>query len=340
MHVPPIAETRAGRGLMRRWKAPAGAEQEYAMWSILTVTIPVFAVIVVGYVAGRVRLVGERGGTGLMDYVFAIALPALIVESLSTSTMPDDNPWGYWLAYFGGVLLVWTVGMVVAGRYFDLSRREAAIHGFTAAQSNTILVGMPIILQAYGREAATPFFLLIAVHLPVMMAVATTMIEGKQEGVGWLQAAVTLLKTLLSHPILIALAVGLGLRFTGLVPTGFVVGVLKSLGDTAVPCSLIALGLSLARFGIAGDLRPAIFLSVLKLMLHPFSVWLLAFHVFRVPPVWAGVAVLFAAMPTGINSHILATRYQLAERATSTATLLTTVAACFTISFWLFVLGV
>ncbi|WP_237681961.1 AEC family transporter [Agrobacterium vitis] len=325
---------------MRRRKVPAGAEQEYAMWSILAVTIPVFTIIVIGYVAGRINLIGQKAGTGLMEYVFAISLPALIIETLSTSTMPDDNPWGYWFAYFGGVLIVWVVGMFVAGRFFGVGRREAAIHGFTAAQSNTILVGMPIILQAYGREAATPFFLLIAVHLPVMMAVATTMIEGKQDDADWWDAAVKLLKTLVSHPILIALAIGLGLRFVGLVPSGFVIGVLKSLGDTAIPCSLIALGLSLARFGIAGDLRPAIFLSVLKLMLHPFSVWLLAFHVFRVPPVWAGVAVLFAAMPTGINSHILATRYQLAERATSTATLLTTIAAGFTISFWLFVLGV
>ncbi|MFT4183377.1 MAG: AEC family transporter [Rhizobium sp.] len=310
------------------------------MWSVLTVTIPVFAIIVVGYLAGRSGVVDERTGSGLMDYVFTIALPALIIETLSTSSMPDENPWGYWLAYFGGVFVVWVIGMTAASRFFGAGRQEAAIHGFTAAQSNTILVGMPIILQAYGREAATPFFLLIAVHLPVMMAVATTMIEGRSAGTGWRATAIKLLKTLVVHPILLALAAGLSLKALGLTPGGLTLELLKSLADTAIPCSLVALGLSLARMGIRGDLRPALTLTVLKLVLHPFSVWLLAFHIFQVPRVWAGVAVLFAAMPTGINSHILATRYSIAERATSTATVLTTAAAGLTITFWLFVLGV
>ena len=310
------------------------------MWTILTVTVPVFVIIVIGYACGRSGFVSERAGAALMEYVFSIALPALIVKTISTSAMPASNPWGYWLAYFGGVLVVWLIGMALASRVFGVSRSESVIHGFTAGQSNTILVGMPIILGAYGAEASTPFFLLIAVHLPVMMAIATTLIEGRAEGGHWLDMVRRLCLRLAVHPILLALAIGLGLRAAGIAPRGMALDVLNPLSESAIPCSLVALGLSLARFGIAGDLRPALVLSVLKLMLHPFSVWLLAFHVFRMPPVWAGVAVLFAAMPTGINSHILATRYQIAERATSTATVLTTVAASLTVTFWLFVLGV
>ncbi len=310
------------------------------MWSILTVTLPVFATIVIGYLVGRFGFIHERAGNGLMDYVFSIALPALIIETLSSSVLPPDNPWGYWFAYFGGVTVVWCIGMFAAYRLFGAGRQEAVIHGFTAAQSNTILIGMPIILQAYGKEAAVPFVLLIAIHLPVMMAVATALIESAASGGDWKATARRLFIVLAKHPVLISLVIGLALRNLNLVPTGLWLDLLKSIGNTAIPCSLIAMGLALVRFGIVGDLAPALLLSVLKLMLHPFAVWFLAFHVFRMPSTWAGVAVLFAAMPTGINSHILATRYCLAEKATSTATLITTATAGFTITFWLLVLGV
>ena len=43
---------------------------------------------------------------------------------------------------------------------------------------------------------------------------------------------------------------------------------------------------------------------VLKLLVMPLIAWVLAFKVFALPPVAAGVVVLFAAMPTGANAYI------------------------------------
>lgn len=310
------------------------------MWSILSVTLPVFGIIGVGFCLGRLGFLGQEAANGLSQYVFAAALPALIIKTLTASNLPSGNPWGYWLAYFGGVFVVWTLGMWAARRWFGRSRPEAAIHGFTAGQSNTILVGMPIILQAYGQAGAVPLFLLVAVHLPIMMTTATALIESSTPGGHWRETAWRLSVTMLSHPIVISLGIGVVAKELGYIPTGAVKDVIDSLAATAIPCALVGLGLALMRYGFAGDFSAAAVLGVLKLVLHPFLVWVLAFHVFPVPRVWAGVAVLFAAMPTGINCHILATRYRLAEATTSTATALTTAMAVFTVSFWLFVLGV
>lgn len=310
------------------------------MQDLFSLVAPIFGMIGVGWLAGRLGLVAPRTGEGLTDYLFALAIPALIVKTLTAPGTEAANPWGYWLAYFGGVAATWIVAAILARRVLKLDRLHEALMGFAASQSNTVLVGIPLILRAYGQEGAVPLFLLIAVHLPVMLTVATVLIElGGAEG-SFAGVAKRLATTIATHPIVIALAAGVLLKTLALPPSGALGTLVDALAASASPCALVAMGLALFRHGIAGEIRAAAMLSGCKLVLHPFLVWVLAFHVLPMPPVWAGVAVLFAAMPVGVNAYILATRYGAAEHAVSSSVALSTLLAVVSVSFWLLVLGV
>ena len=81
-------------------------------------------------------------------------------------------------------------------------------------------------------------------------------------------------------------------------------------------------------------------ISALKLVIHPLVVLLLATQVFDVPPVWAGVAVLFASCPSGINAYLFAQRYGEGVALASSAVTLSTILALGTTLAWLYVLGV
>lgn len=310
------------------------------MSNLLAIVLPTFGLIGLGYAAAQLKLLGERAGDGLSDYVFLIAVPALIFRTLSTGATPADNPWGYWVAYFGGVAVVWVAGMIFATRVFKRSRQEAAIHGFAAGQSNTVLVGVPLILQAYGDAGAVPLFLLLAIHLPIMMSVAALLIESASADGPRLAVVGRLGRTIVTHPIIIALAVGVAAKSAGLAPTGALKSIVDQLAATASPCALVAMGIALKRYGVLGDRAPVFVASGLKLVVHPFLVWLLAFHVLPVPPVWAGVAVLFAAMPCGINAYLVAARYKVGEKTASAAVAVSTALSVITVSFWLWALGI
>lgn len=309
------------------------------MSNLLAIVLPTFGLIVLGYAAGRLRLLGDHAGDGLSDYVFLIAVPALIFRTLANGAAPSENPWGYWIAYFGGVAVVWTIAGLLARRAFSRGKAEAAIHGFAAAQSNTVLVGVPLILNVYGDSGATPLFLLLAIHLPIMMSTATLLIETAGSGGVSFGVAARLARIIVTHPIILALAAGLGAQEFGYRPTGAVGSVVDQLAATASPCALIAMGLALKRFGFLGDLRAVLAISALKLVAHPFVVWALAFHALGVPPVWAGVAVLFAAMPCGVNAYLIAARYRVAETTASAAVAVSTALSVVTVSLWLVVLG-
>lgn len=309
------------------------------MAQLLVIILPTFGLIGLGWLAGQLKLLGDRAGDGLSDYVFLIAVPSLIFRTLSTSGAPADSAWGYWISYFGGVAVVWIVAMVLALRLFGRDRKEAAIHGFSAGQSNTVLVGVPLILNVYGDEGAVPLFLLLAIHLPIMMSAAATLIEtAGAEGKGW-SIALRLGRTIVTHPIIIALVAGLLAQRFDFRATGAAKELIDQLAATASPCALVAMGLALKRFGFVSDLKAVATISALKLVAHPFLVWLLAFHVLPVPPVWAGVAVLFAAMPCGINAYLIAARYRTAEATASAAVAVSTALSVLTVSGWLFVLG-
>eukprot|EP01037_Dinobryon_pediforme_P007648 gene7648-7710_t len=305
------------------------------MNDLVQIVLPVFGLILIGYGTGILGLFSQRTGAGLSEYVFTLGIPLLIFKTLINATLPESQPWGYWLSYFGGVALVWWLAMWITSKYYGLTYRESVIAGFSSGQSNTVLVGIPLLLKAYGEPGAVPLFLLIAVHLPVTMTAATLLFEGAS-----LRTALALLPKLLLHPILFGLLLGILFRLSGINLPLFAHTIIDSIAASALPCALIAMGLSLRHHGMSGSLGLSFAISLLKLMIHPALVSILAFHIFTLPPVWAGVAVLFAASPTGVNCYLFAAKYQTGEKIASSAIAMTTVASLFTTLFWLWWLGV
>jgi malonate transporter and related proteins len=304
------------------------------MLHILLIVLPVFGLIGIGFGAHATKLVGDRTGDGLSDYVFAIAIPILVFKTLTATALPSSQPWGYWLAYFGAAAIVWAIAQTLAIRVFGLSYGEGVVAGFTGAQANTVLVGVPLILEAYGSEGAVPLFLLIAIHLPVMFSAATVLYEGKHAR--W----TIIVRQLAAHPILLSIVFSAGFHLTGFAVPEFVSKLTDPIAASALPCALFAMGIALRRYGISDSLPLAVTLTGLKLILHPALVYLLAFYVFPVPPVWAGVAVLFASSPSGINTYLFAERYKAGMGLSSSTIALSTALSVLSTSLWLAILGI
>jgi predicted permease len=116
--------------------------------------------------------------------------------------------------------------------------------------------------------------------------------------------------------------------------------IIDMLGSSASPCALFAMGMALKRYGLGDHVKLAGAITALKLLLHPALVYLLATRVFPVPPVWAGVAVLFAAAPSGINAYLFAERYRTGIAIAAGSITLGTVLSVLSTTLWLAVLGV
>lgn len=303
------------------------------MLNVLTIVLPIFGLIGIGFAARLSGLVTDRAAEGLSEFVFSVAVPALIFKTLNAAAIPAAQPWGYWASYFIAVAVVWAAGTLAARRLAGVDQLEGVVVGFCAAQANTVFVGVPLILEAYGQEGAVPLFLLIAIHLPVMLAVGSILSEGRSA------RPARLARQLATNPLLLAIAVSVGFRLPGIPVPATIQSIVDLLAAAASPCALFAMGIALKRYGLAHKPALAAGVTALKLLLHPALVYVLAFHVFSVPPVWAGVAVLFAAAPCGLNAYLFAERYRSGVGVAASSITLSTVLSVVTTTMWLSVLG-
>ena len=304
------------------------------MFHIFAIVAPVFGLLALGFAARASNYIPERTGEGLADFVYSIAIPCLIFKTLTSVNLPEAQPWGYWFAYFGAVAIVWAMGTALAKYVFDAPVIPRTIAGFAGSQANTVLMGIPLILESFGPEGAVPLFLLVAVHLPIMIAVGTLLAEGRD--MHWSK----LLRQLLMHPILLSIFVSVAFKLTHLDVPEVLRAIVNQIGNAAIPCALFTMGMALRRYGIRDHLKLTLCLTFLKRVVHPALVMLLAWTVFDMPKVWAGVAVLFAASPVGINAYLFAERYKQGVGIASGAIALSTALSTVTITVWLMILGV
>jgi predicted permease len=292
---------------------------------------PIFAVILIGWAAVRSGLVREETGNGVADFVFVIAIPLMLFRTIATASLPPSPPLQFWFAYFAGLAIVWVIVSVLARRLFGRGAQEAGIIGFTVGQSNLVLLGIPLILRVFGEEGSVPLFLLVAINLPVTLTIATLVIESAEPGESRLRS---MLVKLVTNPILIGIGAGFLYRQTGWPIPGPALASLKFIGDAAAPCALFAMGAALSRYGLGGDLRLLTIVVALKILVFPALVYLLAYKVLALPPVWAAVATLLAASPCGVNAYLLAERYRLAAGLASGAIAVSTILSVATTTFW------
>lgn len=310
------------------------------MQAVFDIILPVFGLIALGYFAARTGWVKDSAADGLARVVFDVAMPALLFRTMIEVEAPDASPWGLWAAYFGGCLAAWALAAAATWKALHRAGDEVAVAGLAAAYSNTMMLGLPLILKAYGDLGAVPLFLIISVHMPVMLFAGTLHIEAvRGTSRSPLLLAREVVSSLARQPIVIGLLAGLVYRQTGLglhpVPSQIV----ETLGSSAIPLALLAMGLTLKRYGITGDLPVAAGVIAVKLVVHPLVVWWLASAVFGLPPVWVGVATLFAASPPGINAYLFAVRYDVGVGAASSAIAIGTVLSALTMAAILVALG-
>jgi len=309
------------------------------MQAILDVVAPVFGLVGLGYAAAKLGWFDESARRGLALFVFNFAIPVLLLRTLATTELPGTLPWGYLLSYYGGVAAVFAAAMALGRALFGGGLSTLAVFGLGAGFSNTVLLGIPIVLTAFGERAALPLFLLIAFHGLLILPPATLLIEagrsrggGAPGGRGATAILGQALKGLATNPIVLGLAAGLALNRLGVVLPGPVDTMAERLGQAAVPAALFAMGAALARFRIAGAVPAALLIVGLKTVVHPMAVFALAAGVFGLDPLWTGVAVVMAGMPTGINVYLYAQRYDTAVEPAATAIFLATVVAVATLS--------
>lgn len=298
----------------------------------------VFGLVALGYVAAWSGYLKAGSGEILAQFAVGIAMPVLLFRTMAKVDFHGAAPWALWGAYFCTIAIAWTAGHLVTTRLFGRDARAGVVGGVSSSFSNLVLLGIPFMSGIFGQPGVDILSLLISVHLPVMMMASVILFEsfGRAEGeaMDLVRILRAFLRKVLVNPLIIGILAGLAWRMTGLQMPMLGTRMVDVLADIAGPVALIAMGAELSGFGISGNLRAALSLSVAKLVLMPAVALLLAV-IFGLPPLTAKIAVIAASMPAGVNSYLIATQFGTGQALASSQMTLSTVLAAFTTSVWL-----
>lgn len=296
------------------------------MSDALSTVLPIFALIGLGFAVGRAGLIREETSKGLASFTFLLAIPAMLFRAMATADFPDVAPAAVWAGYFGTTFTVWLSASLLTLFVLRRPAADGASIAMSSSFGNVVMVGIPLAVTGLGPEAAGPIALIVSMHSPVLWTLASLhlALTGTERGEPFRATVLAVLRELTTNPIILAILAGTLWRLTGLGIPEVADKSLVLLGGAAIPCALVSLGLSLVGFRIAGQLPTLTTIIVLKLIAMPVIAWFLTREVLNLPPIAAGVIILFAATPTGANAYLFARQHGRAVNSASAAVALGT----------------
>ena len=292
------------------------------MLAIFLQTLPFFAVIGLGFLAGRRGFFPPEATAWLTRFVFYFALSALLFGFAANMSIGDIFEPRAAAAYLWGTVLVYIVVLAVAFvRRLPLD--QASMEAQAGVIGNTGFLGVPMLVLLLGNQAAGTIILVLVIDLIVFSSLLTVIVTLARQGRLSPDLPRVIAQGLLRNPMVVAMAAGLGWSATGWALPGPVDAFIVLLGAAATPGALFAIGASLATSRAE---RPVVagWLTLSKLVLHPLAVGLGAYVLFPVDPFTAKVLVVTAALPVAGNVYILAQHYNLAVARVSASILIST----------------
>jgi predicted permease len=300
------------------------------MLAIFLKVLPFFAIIGLGYWAGRSKFFSEEATAYLTKFVFYFALSAMLFRFAANLSLDEIFDGRLVAGYLWGTAFVYGIATMV-GFLRNLDIETCAVEAQCAVIGNVGFLGVPMLVLLLGEPAIGPVMMILAVDLIVFSSLIVILITGSRDG----RIALGVLKTvgigLLKNPMIVSIVLGLGWASTGFALPDPVNEFLGILGAAATPGALFAIGASLAAKS-AERLEIAGWLSFCKLVLHPIFVAAGVLLLFPTDAYTAAVAIAAAALPVAGNVFILAQHYGVAPQRVSAAILISTSISIVTVS--------
>lgn len=307
------------------------------MGDLLSIVLPVFLVVGAGYAAVWRGLFKDSAVDGLMVFTQKFAIPCLLFTAIATLDLSAEFDLWLLAAYYGGAGACFALGVFGARLLFKRPWPDCVAMGFAVMFANTVLLGLPVTERAFGINALGPNYTIIAFNAGFCYLVGITTMEIVRAEAHGLKLVKTVANAMFRNALMIGIAAGFILNFSGLPMPAIVQDALDLMIRAALPAALFGLGGVLYRYKPEGDVGAIAMLCTIALVIHPAITWSIgSFAALSTGQMRS--AVLTAAMAPGINAYIFADMYGVARRVVATTVLIGTALTVIGASMWLLIL--
>lgn len=268
--------------------------------SILTSLLPVFLIIICGYVLKKSKFPGNDFWPGAERIVYYILFPALLFSSSAGASWDSYSVSSMVWAILAALFIMCGLLLILRPK---LSKKDASFTSvFQGSIRFTSYIGFAAVFSLFGDEGLylTAIFITVMIPMVNILCIMVLVRYGGQKG-GWHWIFTTVIK----NPLVIACLAGMALNLLGLKLPEMVENFTTILGKGSLPLGLLAVGASLQFNAIKKTIPEIVYACLLKLLLLPTLMWLSCLLI-GVDNLSTSVAVLFAALPGSPLSYILA----------------------------------
>jgi hypothetical protein len=300
--------------------------------AIIETIIPIFLIIIFGYILQQRGLITAQFIQEANRFVFLFSLPVLIFTGIMKSDIKDIGLTNI-LSVIIPTLVILCLAFLLA---LALGLKKGTLGSFvqTTFHGNITYIGLAVLYFMLGDEGLKKGSILIGFLILVnnTLAIAVLSWTSQKHGNIWKSLA-SIAKT----PLIIATFVGIVFLYLGIpVPTLL----MKSMGilaNIALPMALIIIGASMSLSTIKSSFKLSGIISVMKLMVLPFISYLFCYF-YAIPPRDALPGIILLATPTATTSFILANELGGDTELASGTITLSTLLSPLVFAFWAYLI--
>jgi malonate transporter and related proteins len=288
--------------------------------------LPIFLLAGLGALLGKLPWLRPGWHLGVTELTAKVLIPLLLFTSTYRTGFMATVSWKVLGAFYLPLIaLFWLVTAV------NRRRDDRAGIALAATYSNTVFVGLPVLVHTVGPSSLQFAYPVIAFH---SLACFSMYYAAEAGGSSGRQRLLKSLGNTLTNPIVVALLLGLVLNLGGVVLPGAVMQAIDLVSGATLPCALLSLGASLTALHLR-RLGAATAITVVKLVIFPLLVLTLATLALHVPPAAKAVLVILSSCPVGINAAFVIRADNRDTQLVDSSILLSSILCTATIPFWL-----
>lgn len=297
----------------------------------LNVTLPIFLIIFLGMLLRKKGLLTEGFVTVADRFNFKIPLPLLLFTDIATADLASR--FDAWFVVF--CMGMTTLAFLLIWGGTKLWLRDRFMTGaFTMSsfRGSAAVLGIAFVMNIYGDAGLAPLMIVAVVPLYNIFSVIVLSL-----GSGRAVSAWGILKGILTNPLILAIAAGLPFPLLGIPIPELFLDTLHSIGGIATPLALLLLGAGFQVSDIRAKLRPIVSATIIKLVLMPGIVILLAIAAGFRNEAMVAIAVMMAS-PTTVACYTMAKNMDNDAQLVSGVVMLSTLLSSFSLTLIIFLL--
>ncbi|MBE5954017.1 MAG: AEC family transporter [Lachnospiraceae bacterium] len=302
----------------------------------LNSTMPVFLVILLGYILKVKKFLSVEFADMANKFCFSIALPVMLYQDISKTNVREEMNLKFFL-YCLIVTIVMFVLVWILAKLFVKDRSMVGAFAQAGARGSAAILGVAFVENICGDIGMTALMIVASVPFFNMLSVVILVCEAPRIGNEGISKIKSSLINIGKNPIIIGILLGLLASLAGFELPVMLDRSFDYIGRTATPIALIAIGAGFDLKEAITRLKPAIAASFIKLVGLPFIFLPIAIKIGFRDAEMVAILVMLAA-PTTVSSYVMAKSMDNDHVLASNVIVLTTLISSITLTAWVFVL--